>query len=336
MDYQLNRQDQCEFEKVAVYFSEEEWSCLSREEKELYVDVMMENYQNLMSLGRIHMTPLIISAIERGEEPYVRNPLQDSLLNTGPGDSIGRMYPEEHDKNRNTLSKTMNTSFNKRTNESNSQKCINPSESNVSTKAIVNQKGTHFPCFDGEKSLPCNLNLVKHSKTHKRAKTVSCPECGKYFISNSHLIVHTRSHTGEKPYSCSECRKCFATKPELVNHQRTHTGEKPFLCSECGKCFVTRPSLLDHHRTHTGEKPFSCSICGKCFSHKSSVMKHKRTHTGGKMFSCFKCGKCFSQYTHLLTHHRMHSREKSCEVINVVSVEVNSKVSEIINGLVWE
>ncbi|XP_063290617.1 zinc finger protein 82 homolog [Pelobates fuscus] len=85
MDYQLNRPDQCEFEEVAVYFSEEEWDYLNYEEKELYRDVMMENYQTLSSLGRIHMTPLIISAIERGEEPYVRSHLQDSLLNTGPG-----------------------------------------------------------------------------------------------------------------------------------------------------------------------------------------------------------------------------------------------------------
>ncbi|CAH2321006.1 gastrula zinc finger -like [Pelobates cultripes] len=72
MDYLQNRQDQCEFEEVAVYFSEEEWDCLNEDEKELYRDVMIENYQTLRSLGRIDLTPPIILVLERGEEPYLR------------------------------------------------------------------------------------------------------------------------------------------------------------------------------------------------------------------------------------------------------------------------
>uniref|UniRef100_A0A8C5N431 KRAB domain-containing protein n=1 Tax=Leptobrachium leishanense TaxID=445787 RepID=A0A8C5N431_9ANUR len=42
------------FEDVAVYFSQEEWDGLKEEEKELYRDVMMENYQTLCSLGKCY------------------------------------------------------------------------------------------------------------------------------------------------------------------------------------------------------------------------------------------------------------------------------------------
>uniref|UniRef100_A0A8C5WBW7 Uncharacterized protein n=1 Tax=Leptobrachium leishanense TaxID=445787 RepID=A0A8C5WBW7_9ANUR len=70
----LNGQAECEFEDVAVYFSQEEWDCLKEEEKELYRDVMMENYQTLCSLGWVRVIPDIISMLVRGEEPCVRGP----------------------------------------------------------------------------------------------------------------------------------------------------------------------------------------------------------------------------------------------------------------------
>ncbi|XP_075455117.1 zinc finger protein 583-like [Ascaphus truei] len=60
------------FDKVAIYFSKDEWDYLKEEQKDLYKDVMMENYQALRSLGCVNVKPEIISMMEQGEEPYVR------------------------------------------------------------------------------------------------------------------------------------------------------------------------------------------------------------------------------------------------------------------------
>ncbi|XP_056677228.1 KRAB domain-containing protein 5-like isoform X3 [Monodelphis domestica] len=81
----LAAQEVVTFKDVAVDFTREEWRLLSPPQKELYKEVMLENAQNLLSVGLLAPPAYVLSYLEQREAPWMVE--QKGLRNCCPGKS---------------------------------------------------------------------------------------------------------------------------------------------------------------------------------------------------------------------------------------------------------
>nr|XP_054318870.1 zinc finger protein 181 isoform X1 [Pongo pygmaeus]XP_054318871.1 zinc finger protein 181 isoform X1 [Pongo pygmaeus]XP_054318872.1 zinc finger protein 181 isoform X1 [Pongo pygmaeus]XP_054318873.1 zinc finger protein 181 isoform X1 [Pongo pygmaeus]XP_054318874.1 zinc finger protein 181 isoform X1 [Pongo pygmaeus] len=335
------------FSDVAIDFSHEEWGWLNSAQRDLYKDVMVQNYENLVSVAGLSVTkPHVIMLLEDGKEPW----MMEKKLSKG-------MIPDWESRWENKELSTKKDIYDEDSPQTviiekvvkQSYEFSNSKKNLEYTEKLEGKHGSqvdHFrPAILTSRESPIADSVYKYNifrSTFHSKSTLSEPQkisaegnSYKYDILKKNLpkksvIKNEKVNGGKKLLNSNKSGAAFSQGKSLALPQ-TCNREKIYTCSECGKAFGKQSILNRHWRIHTGEKPYECRECGKTFSHGSSLTRHLISHSGEKPYKCIECGKAFSHVSSLTNHHSTHTGEKPYECMNCG--KSFSRVSHLIEHL---
>ncbi|XP_043923725.1 zinc finger protein 836-like [Protopterus annectens] len=275
------------FEDVAVEFSREEWKMLSEQEKELHKEVMVQNYENMISIG--YTIPV--------DQLFVFIKKDVTITSAG---LEGEMTVQKHQVPDSRIKIHRNAQFSEFQSQLSSCKKNHNSDHG---KALPNK--LPIPQAD-----PLQVQNKLQNSVENNDEITSKTETKMNLETHDAMIQYQHGLTGEKPFKCKVCDKSFVHKRSVLHHLLVHIGQTPYKCSICNKCFRDKRGLAVHEFIHIRQKPYKCTTCDKSFSYKNTWMNHQKTHAGQKPFRCSICDKSFTRKYNRERHQSIHVEEK--------------------------
>ncbi|XP_043942347.1 zinc finger protein 26-like [Protopterus annectens] len=314
------------FEDVAVIFSEEEWKLLKTEDKELHKEVMLQNYDNMVSIGyRIPKKKLSLvfkaddeppkSVLKRKNTTEQKDNLRDNRKRckipqkTLPLQFKADELPTSDSKRRNTTEQKDNIHDNFQSTGS--------SECSVSCRqqSSLERPQLHYPT---ERLQVCDQPVKVGDQFHltpvPQFQLGHCnrnPECDKgtpQLLQTENLqqctqaeTVYNKFHRSPVSYlysgnNCNETSECDTG-------QIFHKEKKLYKCTECNKSFVCAKSLKSHQALHTEKN-------GIHSNHGIRNPKELEKLNEKKSFKCAECNKSFRYLFNFQIHFASHTGER--------------------------
>ncbi|XP_037238624.1 uncharacterized protein LOC119145917 [Falco rusticolus] len=326
------------FVDIAVYFSAEEWKNLEEWQKELYNNLVKENYESLLSLDGALSRSEAQPRSERGEGPCVPEQREleqrelppdtctESMISTS--DILSRIKQEVAFVGEQQFTEERGM----------------PPDPCAGADALITAhdflswiKQEEEPCVREPWELPEREMLTGPGpasegllvKTEERCPHTEPPEEvglpgssgellfpgasfgnpeGQAAVTTAAVVALPAQHRlgkapGSEPGPGAEAVGVPTATPGAIE-------ERPHGCAECGKSFSGKKSLRIHQRSHAAERPYPCAECGKSFNCHSGLVRHQMIHRGERPYKCTECGKCYSRKEHLQNHQRLHTGER--------------------------
>ncbi|XP_048366485.1 replication initiator 1-like [Sphaerodactylus townsendi] len=326
------------FEDVAVYFTPEEWAELSEWQRELYQDVMVENYELVSSLECLLSIPALLSRLAQREAQYAAGN-SSSPVNGAPSPKREmRGSPALPDMPRcllrGTLSRHSRTAG-KRRKRTRSQGRRRPTEAGrTSGDTEKTQRGRKrekpYKCPRCQRSFRSRLALTAHRRLHMQKWPRLSLQSGAHSSTTPDVAVPQEgplgSSSGHVPGPGPQEEGTLPFWPEMALHQQApaaHSfnpwalgygpqplpgpqapglhGSGEFICDQCGWSFHGWEELVTHQLVHMAAEGIAGSVP------KAGALAQLASD---RPYACTQCGKSFRHKPNLLAHRQVHTGER--------------------------